>query len=120
MPLVTDNLISRSSESRWRILNDSSVTEGLTWDQLEARTRDSRETPYLLLYQKIGQEELEEVLPDPAKLARVVADNTKMAGDQESLGTMLGGNKRGGDGGGGAGPQCRDNFGQMGGGRFVC
>ena len=122
---MLQNLVSRSSESGWRILNDSTVTEGVSWDQFVARTsQHGRDTPYLLLYQRLGQEESEETEPSSLKLSRVMADNTRFT--RESLGgtSMSGANKRSGGPGdrdeGGGGPQCRDNFGQIGGGRFVC
>lgn len=102
------------------------MTEGVSWDQFVARTsQHGRDTPYLLLYQRLGQEELEETVPSAPKLARVMADNTRFARDRETLGAVSGVNKRSGgpgdqDEGGGGGPQCRDNFGQIGGGHFVC
>ena len=111
-------------ESQWRILNDSSVTEGVGWDQFVTRTsQHGRDTPYLLLYHRLGQEDTEERLPAADKLARVIADNRRFVRDVDSF-VLPGANKRrGGDPDdqedkGGAG--CRDNFGQMGGGRFVC
>ena len=106
------------------ILNDSSVTEGVGWDQFVTRTsQHGRDTPYLLLYHRLGQEDTEERLPAADKLARVIADNLRFVRDVDSF-VLPGANKRrGGDPDdqedkGGAG--CRDNFGQMGGGRFVC
>ena len=128
LSLLLQNLVSRSSESGWRILNDSTVTEGVSWDQFVARTsQHGRDTPYLLLYQRLGQEETEETEPSSLKLSRVMADNTRFTRERESLGgaSVAGANKRSGGPGdrddGGGGPQCRDNFGQIGGGgRFVC
>ena len=121
---LSASIICRSSESGWRILNDSTVTEGVSWEQFVARTsQHGRDTPYLLLYQRLGQEELEEAVPTAVKLARVAADNTRFTRDRENIGAISGINKRGPgdqDEGGGGGPQCRDNFGQIGGGRFVC
>ena len=114
--------VSRSSETQWRILNDSLVEEGVDWDQFVPRTSHS-DTPYLLLYNRLGQEDTEERLPAADKLARVIADNRRFVRDVDSF-VLPGANKRrGGDPDdqedkGGAG--CRDNFGQMGGGRFVC
>ena len=101
------------------------MTEGVSWEQFEARTsQHGRDTPYLLLYQRLGQEELEEAEPSAVKLARVAADNTRFTRDRENIGGAVSGvNKRGPgdqDEGGGGGPQCRDNFGQIGGGRLVC
>ena len=114
--------VFRSSETQWRILNDSLVEEGVDWDQFVPRTSHS-DTPYLLLYNRLGQEDPEERLPAADKLARVIADNRRFVRDVDSF-VLPGANKRrGGDPDdqedkGGAG--CRDNFGQMGGGRFVC
>ena len=114
--------VFRSSETQWRILNDSLVEEGVDWDQFVPRT-SHRDTPYLLLFHRLGQEDTEERLPAADKLARVIADNRRFVRDVDSF-VLPGANKRrGGDPDdqedkGGAG--CRDNFGQMGGGRFVC
>ena len=73
---VTFTFFFRSSETQWRILNDSSVTEGVGWDQFVTRTsQHGRDTPYLLLYHRLGQEDTEERLPAADKLARVIADN---------------------------------------------
>jgi len=116
----------RSSETHWRILNDSSVTEGVGWEQFVSRTsQHGRDTPYLLLYHKMGLAEMEDSLPGGEKLNRVISDNLRYVRDSERLnnfGGVSGVNKRSNgdqddqdDGGG-----CRDNFGQIGGGRFVC
>ena len=69
--------VFRSSETQWRILNDSLVEEGLNWDQFVPRTSHS-DTPYLLLYNRLGQEDTEERLPAADKLARVIADNLRV------------------------------------------
>ena len=69
--------VFRSSETQWRILNDSLVEEGLDWDQFVPRTSHS-DTPYLLLYNRLGQEDTEERLPAADKLARVIADNLRV------------------------------------------
>ena len=46
------------------------------WDQFVTRTsQHGRDTPYLLLYHRLGQEDTEEKLPAADKLARVIADN---------------------------------------------
>ena len=109
----------RSSETQWRILNDSSVTEGVGWDQFVTRTsQHGRDTPYLLLYHRLGQEDTEERLPAADKLARVIADNRRFVRDMDSFVLPSGGDPDDQEDKGGAG--CRDNFGQMGGGRFVC
>ena len=65
-------LYCRSSESQWRILNDSRVTEGLGWDQFV--TRPGQDTPYLLLYHRLGQDIVDR-MPARNKLAMVIADN---------------------------------------------
>ena len=122
MLFIFINFVFRSSETQWSILNDSLVEEGVGWDQFVTRTSHS-DTPYLLLYHRLGQENTEERLPAADKLARVIADNRRFVRDVDSF-VLPGANKRrGGDPDdqedkGGAG--CRDNFGQMGGGRFVC
>ena len=69
--------VFRSSETQWRILNDSLVEEGVDWDQFVPRTSHS-DTPYLLLYHRLGQEDPEERLPAADKLARVIADNLRV------------------------------------------
>ena len=69
--------VFRSSETQWRILNDSLVEEGVDWDQFVPRTSHS-DTPYLLLYNRLGQEDTEERLPAADKLARVIADNLRV------------------------------------------
>ena len=107
------------------ILNDSSVTEGLSWEQFVSQTsQQGSNTPYLLLYHKVGQEESEEEVPGGDKLARVLADNQRLLRDSQAPSVSFstpGTNKRSNEddedrGAGG----CQDNFGQMGGGRFVC
>ena len=69
--------VFRSSETQWRILNDSLVEEGLDWGQFVPRTSHS-DTPYLLLYNRLGQEDPEERLPAADKVARVIADNLRV------------------------------------------
>ena len=114
----------RSSDTHWRILNDSSVTEGVTWESFVSRTsKHGRDTPYLLLYQRLGQEEQEERLPGEEKLSSVRADNSRHRSDRfySSSGSASSGvNKRGNDDDDKGAGGCHDNFGQMGGGRFVC
>ena len=49
------------------------------WDQFVTRTsHHGRDTPYLLLYHRLGQEDTEERLPAADKLARVIADNLRV------------------------------------------
>ena len=74
MLFIFINFVFRSSETQWSILNDSLVEEGVGWDQFVTRTSHS-DTPYLLLYHRLGQENTEERLPAADKLARVIADN---------------------------------------------
>ena len=106
-------------ESQWRILNDSSVTEGVGWDQFVTRTsQHGRDMPYLLLYHRLGQEDTEEKLPAADKLGRVIADNRRFVRDMDSFVLPSGGDPDDQEDKGGAG--CWDNFGQMGSGRFVC
>ena len=69
--------VFRSSETQWRILNDSLVEVGVDWDQFVPRTSHS-DTPYLLLYHRLGQEDPEERLPAADKVARVIADNLRV------------------------------------------
>ena len=109
--------VFRSSETQWRILNDSLVEEGLDWDQFVPRTSHS-DTPYLLLYNRLGQEDTEEKLPAADKLGRVIADNRRFVRDMDSFVLPSGGDPDDQEDKGGAG--CWDNFGQMGSGRFVC
>ena len=106
------------------MVSDINVSEAVDGDQFVTRmSQYGRDTPYLLLYHRLGQEDTEERLPAADKLARVIADNRRFVRDVDSF-VLPGANKRrGGDPDdqedkGGAG--CRDNFGQMGGGRFVC
>ena len=106
-------------ESQWRILNDSSVTEGVGWDQFVTRTsQHGRDMPYLLLYHRLGQEDTEEKLPAADKLGRVIADNRQFVRNMDSFVLPSGGDPDDQEDKGGAG--CWDNFGQMGSGRFVC
>ena len=49
----------------------------MDWDQFVPRTSHS-DTPYLLLYNRLGQEDTEERLPAADKLARVIADNLRV------------------------------------------
>ena len=74
MLFIFINFVFRSSETQWSILNDSLVEEGVGWDQFVTRTSSS-DTPYLLLYHRLGQENTEERLPAADKLASVIADN---------------------------------------------
>ena len=99
------------------------MTEGVSWEQFVSRTsQHGRDTPYLLLYHRVSLLETEEVVPADDKLNRVISDNIRYVRDSQRLGSNVpGSNKRSNGGedddqGGG----CRDNFGQMGGGRFVC
>jgi len=112
--------------SRWLVLNDSLVTEA-SWAQFNQQTsRLSRDTAYLLFYQKVGVDEGEESVPPRQKMDRVISDNMKYLKEREGggVGFQRGYNKgfdkgggNSGDGGNGSG--CNENFGQFGGGRFV-
>ena len=118
----------RSSENHWRILNDSSVDENQDWSQFVGRTsQNSSQTPYLLLFTRLEQEKFEDYHPSDEKLSKVKLDNMKLIQDKNraSQWGQGGGIKRNKDedddsGGGGGSGNCHDNFGQIGGGHFVC
>jgi len=115
--------------STWLVLNDSRVTE-TSWAQfIQQSTKLSRDTAYLLFYQRVGGTEGEEAVPPRQKMDRVIMDNMKYLRERESASVGFqrgykGGNSRGDDrgdseDGSGPGAGCNDNFGQIGGGRFV-
>ena len=102
--------------------------ENQDWNQFVWRTsQNSSQTPYLLLFNRIDQEKFEDYHPSDDKLSKVKLDNMKFVNDNDRGNlwrTGGGGVKRNKDedddsGAGGSG-NCHDNFGQIGGGRFVC
>eukprot|EP00090_Calanus_glacialis_P013279 TRINITY_DN21915_c0_g1_i1.p1 TRINITY_DN21915_c0_g1~~TRINITY_DN21915_c0_g1_i1.p1 ORF type:complete len:657 (-),score=229.25 TRINITY_DN21915_c0_g1_i1:81-2051(-) len=114
-----------SQATTWLVLNDSQVTEA-SWAQFKQQTsRLSRDTAYLLFYQRVGVEEEEEVVPSRNVMDRVISDNMKYARERESGGVRFQGGNIGGsrrkddDGDGGSGSGCNENFGQFGGARCV-
>jgi len=114
-----------SQATTWLVLNDSQVTEA-SWAQFKQQTsRLSRDTAYLLFYQRVGVEEEEEVVPSRNVMDRVMSDNMKYARERESGGVRFqsgnigGSRKKDDDGDGGSGSGCNDNFGQFGGARCV-
>jgi len=120
---------ARNSETgAWSLLNDSVVTEQ-SWAQFAQMTSrtSSRDTAYLLLYQRDGGAETSSGPPMPPshRMQRVERDNLNFARER------IQGNDRGGfapakkwDGGDkdeeGGSSGCSDNFGQLGGGHFIC
>ena len=66
------------------------MTEGVGWDQFATRTsQHGRDTPYLLLYHRLGQEDTEERLPASQMLADVIADNLKVERDLKRMADNL-------------------------------
>jgi len=125
---------ARNSETgAWSLLNDSLVTEQ-SWAQFAQMTSrtSSRDTAYLLLYQRDGAEDQGSPgppMPLPHQLQRVEADNRNFArersqGARMGRGTTRGEGQRKWDGGDkdddGGSSGCSDNFGQLGGGHFIC
>jgi len=108
----------------WLVKNDSRVTS-ITWSQIKHQaTTLSRDTPYLLFYQRMDCQEDEDVMPSHQALEKVIIDNKKYDREMSSVpGTnSFGGNRpsRNDDfDGGGSSNGCNDNFGQFGGGRCV-
>ena len=112
----------------WLLLNDSQVTES-SWAQFKQQSSKlSRDTPYLLFYQRVGGQEEEETIPSGPAMDRVIRDNMKYIRERQSGGVRFQnsyvGNRKddkegGDDGEGGSGSGCNDNFGQFGGGRCV-
>ena len=102
------------------------MVENQEWSQFVWRTsQNSSQTPYLLLFNRIEQEKFEDYHPSDEKLSKVRLDNMKMREENERASLR----RSGGGGGvkrkddeddGGSGGNCHDNFGQIGGGRFVC
>ena len=103
------------------------MDENQDWSQFVRRTsQNSSQTPYLLLFTRLEQEKFEDYHPSDEKLSKVKLDNMKLIQDKSraSQWGQVGGIKRNKDEdedsrGGGSG-NCHDNFGQMGGGHFVC
>jgi len=110
----------------WLLLNDSQVTES-SWAQFKQQSSKlSRDTPYLLFYQRVGDQEEEETIPSGPAMDRVIRDNMKYIRERQSGGvrfqnSYVGNRKDDKEGGddGGSGSGCNDNFGQFGGGRCV-
>ena len=107
------------------------MDENQDWSQFVRRTsQNSSQTPYLLLFTRLEQEKFEDYHPSDEKLSKVKLDNMKLIQDKSraSHWGQGGGIKRnkdedddsGGGGGGGGTGNCHDNFGQIGGGHFVC
>jgi len=80
---------ARAADSgSWLVLNDSLVTEvsGEQFAQM-ARKTSSRDTAYLLLYERAGGEEVPAVAATPpARMARVLADNRRRRRGEEGQG----------------------------------
>ena len=103
------------------------MDENQDWSQFVRRTsQNSSQTPYLLLFTRLEQEKFEDYHPSDEKLSKVKLDNLKLIQDKSRASQWGhgGGIKRNKDEdedsrGGGSG-NCHDNFGQMGGGHFVC
>ncbi|XP_023336590.1 ubiquitin carboxyl-terminal hydrolase 38-like [Eurytemora carolleeae] len=111
-------------ESLWHIFNDSMVTSS-TWNNFIQQTeRLSRDTPYILMYEREDIEnKLEAVIPPPSLMEVVQRDNIRYA--QEKRGSYSAGQGRfrpvnkDEEDDPGPGSSCTENFGQLGGGRFI-
>jgi len=118
---------SNTANSAWLLLNDSQVSQA-TWGQFKQQTSKlSRDTAYLLFYERVGAQETgEEVVPHRPVMNKVIRDNMNFIREKENVGVRFqsssssGNNRRDdrGDGDGGS-SGCNDNFGQFGGGRCV-
>ena len=60
------------------MVNDITVSEAVDGDQFVTRmSQYGRDTPYLLLYHRLGLEDAEERLPAVDKLGKVISDNLR-------------------------------------------
>ena len=116
---------SNPATSAWLCLNDSQVSQA-TWGQFKQQTSKlSRDTAYLLFYERVGAEEpAEDVVPHRLVMNKVIRDNMNYIREKENVGVRFqtnSGNNRRDDRGDGDGSSsgCNENFGQFGGGRCV-
>jgi len=117
---------SNPATSAWLLLNDSQVSQS-TWTQFRQQTSKlSRDTAYLLFYERVGAPDGEDVIPHRLAMDKVIRDNMKYIREKENVGVRFQSppdsdrrDDRGSGGGDGSSSGCNENFGQFGGGRCV-
>jgi len=121
---------SNPATSAWLLLNDSQVSQA-TWGQFKEQTSKlSRDTAYLLFYERVGAQETgEEVVPHRPVMNKVIRDNMNYIREKENVGMRFQSSSSSGEfqfrrrddrgDGDGSSSGCNDNFGQFGGGRCV-
>jgi len=115
---------NHTPDTAWIVLNDSVATTTSTWDTFKQQTSKlSRDTAYLLFYQRQPAQGETEGVPNSLVMDRVIRDNIKYIRERENMGVRFqpppAADRRDDEDDDGGSSGCNDNFGQFGGARCV-